>query len=892
MRVTRPSSLRRQIAWLVALASGLALVCVLAAGLLYERTTFRPRTLERLTDKAQFMEVTLPPSLDFRDPDSATLILSTCEGMPEIKAAAVYGLKSDPAGATGFELFAAYPDTNAVHRLALKPASTNFTLRTLELWRDVTRNGKVLGRLYLRQELPPWPKRLPQYGIMLGAVILALAVVALVLLRGAQTHLLSPLSALVGTAEQVTDKNDYGIRAGVARDDELGRLATGFNRMLEVIGERDQELRDAGTRMQQVFAAATEVLIVSTDTKGRVALFNAGAERMLGYTAAEVVGHQTPLLWHLPPEVEARGADLSTITGRPVRGFDVFVDSPRDRNPEARDWTMVRKDGTTLRAHLVITAIHDARGNLTGFLGVATDITERERAEGELQRREERFRSLIENASDLIQVINREGIIRFQSPSSERILGFTPAELTGRSGFDLVHPDDLQQARDALKSALTSPNSTVTIKIRCRHRDGTWRILEIIGRSVPEEAQEGYFILNARDVTDSAKLEEQYRQAQKLEAIGRLSGGVAHDFNNILTVIQGNASMMEALEGFPAEAREPLEEIGKAASRAANLTRQLLAFSRRQTLQLVHLELNSVVADMTRMLQRILGEDITMHIHYASQPTVVHADRGMVEQVLLNLVVNSRDAMPDGGRLVIETSIVDLKDQAQELGAPARPGEFVCLSVSDTGCGIPAEVLPRIFEPFFTTKDVGKGTGLGLATVYGIAQQHDGWVKVYSTAGQGATFRTFFPRVAVPADTPAPAPGLASARGGDETILFVEDEVSLRQLGLRILTRLGYHVLEASDGRSALLQWQAHRGKIRLLLTDMVMPGGMTGIELAQRLMQDAPDLKVVYMSGYSAEIAGKDLPLQEGMNFLSKPFNLVRLASVVRTTLDSSERG
>jgi len=288
------------------------------------------------------------------------------------------------------------------------------------------------------------------------------------------------------------------------------------------------------------------------------------------------------------------------------------------------------------------------------------------------------------------------------------------------------------------------------------------------------------------------------------------------------------------------------------------------------------------------MLRRVLGENVQMQLKLASQPLFINADAGMMDQVLLNLSVNARDAMPNGGQLVIETSGVEFDEFAAAQSPQARPGSFVCLSVSDSGCGILPEILPKIFEPFFTTKEVGRGTGLGLATVFGIAQQHQGWVAVYSEVGHGTTFRIYLPKLARNAGPKTAQPALTSRRGGDETILLVEDDPSLRVSVRKSLSQLGYRILEAPTGVKALEVWKQNHGEIRLLLTDLVMPDGMTGKDLAQRILGENPDLKVIYMSGYSAEVVGKDFPLKEGDNFLTKPFQASKLAQTIWEKLNA----
>lgn len=400
--------------------------------------------------------------------------------------------------------------------------------------------------------------------------------------------------------------------------------------------------------------------------------------------------------------------------------------------------------------------------------------------------------------------------------------------------------------------------------------------------------ENGRVRIYSMDTTDKRDLEEQFRQAQKMEAIGQLAGGVAHDFNNILAVIQMQSELLKSSGSLTTEQSEFADEIDTTVQRAAALTRQLLLFSSREVFQPRDMDLNESIGNTVKMLRRILGADIRMQLRLSSQPMFIHADSGMMDQVLLNLAVNARDAMPNGGQLIVETSGIEFDEFAVSQLPKARLGAFVRLSVSDSGCGIAPDVLPRIFEPFFTTKGVGKGTGLGLATVFGVVRQHEGWIDVYSETGHGTTFRIYLPRLARNALTDSPAARLVAPRGGNETILLAEDDPSLRVSIRKTLAQLGYRIVEAPTGTLALKVWEQNRSEIRLLLTDLVMPDGMTGKELAQRLRQNDPELKVIYMSGYSAEVAGKDFPLKEGVNFLTKPFPAARLAQTIRSALAS----
>jgi signal transduction histidine kinase/ActR/RegA family two-component response regulator len=394
------------------------------------------------------------------------------------------------------------------------------------------------------------------------------------------------------------------------------------------------------------------------------------------------------------------------------------------------------------------------------------------------------------------------------------------------------------------------------------------------------------YVAVKRDVTQEVALEGQLRQAQKMEAIGQLSGGVAHDFNNILTVIHGSASLLLAGILKPEEQRDYIDSILQASGRAATLTRQLLLFSRKEVMQPAILDLNDVVVQISKMLQRTLGEDISLVVHCDPGLPALRADRGMIEQVLLNLAVNARDAMPKGGRLVVSTGTEWARSKAEEQD-PDQPSKVhVWLEVTDDGCGIPAENLPHIFEPFFTTKPVGKGTGLGLATVYGIVEQHGGRIGVSSELGKGTRFHVSLP--ASPESSVELNP-LAAPTGmptGNETLLVVEDDLSVRQMVSQNLERCGYTVLRAETGPAAMEVWAAHRDQIDLLLTDLIMPGGMNGVELARMLQAQKPQLKVLLTSGYPAK-AGEGTTLIEGVTFLPKPYPFDKLAQTVRCFLD-----
>jgi two-component system, cell cycle sensor histidine kinase and response regulator CckA len=401
----------------------------------------------------------------------------------------------------------------------------------------------------------------------------------------------------------------------------------------------------------------------------------------------------------------------------------------------------------------------------------------------------------------------------------------------------------------------------------------------------------------ATDITDRLNLEAQLRYTAKMDAVGQLAAGVAHDFNNILTIIQGHADLL--LEGSPGpdtENEKSIRTIATAAERAGQLIKQLLMFSRKLVMLQRNLDINEVVKNLSPMLRGLLGEPISFQFIPAPDLPPVCADLGMMEQLLVNMVLNARDAMPRGGRLTLATSQHTLDPVCSLLNPEARPGHFVCLKIADTGCGMTQTTLGHLFEPFFTTKEPGKGTGLGLATVYGIVKQHQGWIVVDSQLDVGSTFTVFLPRAVKAAEKadPAPQPGQPAAREamprGTECILVVEDEPALRELVVSILDLCGYRTFAAGTGVAALEMWSKHKGEIDLLLTDMVMPEGMSGRQLAERLHADNPSLKVIYTSGYSPGMAGKDIALLEGFNFLAKPYPPSRLALVVRECLDGKK--
>jgi len=509
-------------------------------------------------------------------------------------------------------------------------------------------------------------------------------------------------------------------------------------------------------------------------------------------------------------------------------------------------------------------------------------------AQESLRRSEANFRSLVTNAPYGVCSCDSTGKILDANPAFLELLGLTAKdELIGQHLFDLyADAEQWFHLADYLRSSEPFKGLTAEWK----RKTGT-TVVRVSGRSVLNGRAEGIvFEIFAEDVTERRALEQQLRQSQKMEAVGRLAGGIAHDFNNLLMVISGYTEFLLERLGAEPHLRGPAQEIASAADRASSLTRQLLAFSRKQMLAPRIVNLNDIATENLKMLTRMIGEDIDLVMIPAHSLWSVRADAGQIEQVIMNLAVNARDAMPSGGKLTIETANTTLDEEYARFHAPLRPGDYVQVSISDTGVGMDSETQSHIFEPFFTTKGP-KGTGLGLSTVYGIVKQSGGYIWVYSEVGKGTTFKIYLPRVTGtgeplhPAATPV---HFQRVEPGTETILLVEDEANLRYLARQYLEKQGYKVIEAADGAVAMQIAVAHEAVIHLLLTDVIMPG-MNGRELAQRISEIRPNVKVLYMSGYTENVIGHNGTLDAGIRLLQKPFNLRDLKSMVREVLDAT---
>jgi PAS domain S-box-containing protein len=552
----------------------------------------------------------------------------------------------------------------------------------------------------------------------------------------------------------------------------------------------------------------------------------------------------------------------------------------RDGGIHTVERTVETEDGVK-EVEITSSALRDGSGNIVAGIEVVRDITVRRRTEVERNR----LAMAVDQSAEAIVVTDLEGTIQYVNPAFERITGYSKEEAVGKNPRVLGSGKHDESFYKEMWGVLGRGEVWVGHFIN-RKKDGS--LYEEDATISPVRDSSGNivsFVAVKRDVTRIVTLEKQVRMSQKMESVGTLAGGIAHDFNNVLTVIVGFGEMLKHRIANDPKAVSDLDEILRGAERAAVLTRQLLTFARRQVVAPVNLDLNQVVADLEKLLRKVTREDMEIKVFHAENTVMVRADRGQVEQVIMNLCLNARDAMPEGGRLLIETGVTSLEEGYLERYPYMKAGRYAVLSVNDTGIGMDERTRERIFEPFFTTKGPDKGTGLGLAMVYGIVKQHDGFIHVYSEPGKGTTFRVYFPAADAPADAREIVPQ-GVARGGNETILLAEDNESVRHLTEEVLTSYGYRVLVACDGEEAIEIFRRHGKEIAMLVLDVVMPK-MGGKQAYGEIAKMAPGLKALYLSGYSANAIHESFVLLPGVSFLQKPFAPNALARKVREVLD-----
>ncbi len=719
---------------------------------------------------------------------------------------------------------------------------------------------------------------------------------------GGERFILRQVRELSRTAQQLA-AGDFACRTGISKErGELAELARTFDEMAGSLQERVKEREDAERTLlnrafqQTVVGALGQFAMVSNDIN---ALLNQAV--MLAAQTLEVeqcsvlelqpgskflllragVGWKDGAVGKIVVPADPRSeVGVTLIAGEPV----TFEDLPSETRFKGS--SLLQDHGVKSGVSVAITGYGHAFGMMGAYTGrrriftedeihflfslgtVLAMAVERIRAEAQL----EKLAAFAQLNPNPAMELTAEGAITYFNDAAQKLAGSVQQK----------HPEAILPANihEIVRQCLESRQSLVDLESQISARTFSWSFH-------PVEAEQVVHCYVA-DITDRLNLEAQLRQSQKMESIGQLAAGVAHDFNNLLTVIQGHSGIVLAKPNLPTELLDSSQAIYFAAERAASLTRQLLMFSRKNVMRPAPLDLRDCVTNMSNMLKRVLGEPVNLIFNPPPEIPLVHGDSGMVEQVIMNLAVNARDAMPQGGTLTISINPIELGESYVQTHPEARNGAFVQLMVSDTGCGMDAATMGRIFEPFFTTKEVGKGTGLGLATVYGIVKQHEGWIEVASEIGRGSTFAVYLPATTEPVKAVAPeaAPG-AAVQGGTETILVVEDEPVLRDMAHLILEDCGYSVLDAGCGAEALQVWEHHHGKIDLVVTDMVMPGGMSGRELAGRLLTMDPKPRIIFTSGYNVEETNTDFFRRGGAVFLQKPYTRNTLTRLVRECLD-----
>ncbi|MBN2374199.1 PAS domain S-box protein [bacterium] len=645
-----------------------------------------------------------------------------------------------------------------------------------------------------------------------------------------------------------------------------------------------EETRLAYEKIDKIFQTTGNGLRV-IDTEYNMIKFNEGFLNLLGLTKKEVEGKKCYKVFR-GPLCNTPDCTLSRILGGEDR---VECDIEKERN-----------DGTKIYCILTATPIKGTDGELIGIIEDLKDITDRKIAEEALKESERKYSSFVKNLRGIAYQAEIDFTPIFFHGAVEEITGYTEEEfIAGRPKWvNIIHEDDLVEIYKTSRKLNSIPHYSTDRKYRIICKNGKTKWVEEIIQNIcddsgsPAMIQGIIYDINEKIQAENAlqKSEERFLQAQKMEAVGRLAGGVAHDFNNLITIIAGNSDLLldDLDESNPM--RSDVEEIFKAAERAGSLTRQLLAFSRRQMLKTKEMNLNTVIKDVESLLIRLIGEDIEMITDLEPDLPLTKADPGQVEQVIMNLVVNARDAMPNGGTLIIRTEKIELEKDQCKLISESHPGKFVRLSVEDTGIGMEKGTISQIFEPFFSTKQKGEGTGLGLSTVYGIVKQHDGFVNVYSEPGHGSIFRIYLPALSVKQEgKPKAAVSLEEFQGKGERILLVEDEDGVRQFASKALGKNGYVVFEAANAHEAIAMFEREGGNFYMVLSDVVLPD-IDGIRLADRLKSKNPNLKIVLCSGYSDQKSQWSLINERNIRFIKKPYNRLDLLKAVKMEKDPQE--
>ena len=850
-------SVNRKLQVIITIATATALLLIAAAFIAYDHFSSRRDSLEHLATVGRMVAGNSMAAVAFGDAKAAAEVLNTLDQEPDIQLGCTYDSST--------HLFAEYHRTSA-NRCPEVVASTQHTA--------VPTAGTVYRQVIVLHDAPAGYIYLESDGIQMRLRRTRFAAITIVFLLGSlgagsllgvalRRWIAKPIVDLASVMELVANSGNYSLRAPAHGADEIGKLVSGFNRMLAEIEDTQAKLEHQAQLFRLISENAADMIAV-VDIDGRRVYNSPAYQKILGYTPEEL--GSTSAFEQIHPEdrplvMEAAGVAQRTGVGRRL------------------EYRVRHKDGTWRVLESAASVIRNSKGETEKLVIVNRDITDRRQAEEALRRSEGEYRSLVERAPFGIFRTTKDGKLLAANSTLVAMLGYNSVlELTATNVREFYRDPD---KRSQIVQRCWDRGQLETVEVEWKRKDGTPVVVRLNGQAGPKGTD--YFEEFVENVTEWRKLEQQLRQAQKMEAVGRLAGGIAHDFNNLLGVIIGYGELLEERLGQSEALVKNAQQIIKAGQSAAALTRQLLAFSRQQVLEPKVLDLNAVVGDVEKMLRRLIGEDIELTSKLDPALGKVKVDQGQMEQVIMNLAVNARDAMPAGGKLAIETAGVTVDEKFTRRHPGMRPGSYVLLTVRDTGIGMDAETQAHIFEPFFTTKERGKGTGLGLATVYGVVKQSGGYIWVESEPGKGTTFQVYVPRIAGDISPSKPAePSRAEQFHGSETVLVVEDAEPLRQLARQLLESTGYTVLEAATGAEAIAVAEQHGNPIHLLLTDVIMPG-MDGCALATHLSPLHPEMKVLYMSGHTDRIIGV---LEPGTFLLHKPFTRDALTHKVHEVL------
>jgi len=916
MRELRNMSIRSKQTLVMMLISTVVLLLACAAFSTYEVIAYRKAMLLNLTTLAEIVGNNTAAALDFNDAASATETLSALDAEPDIIGVCIYTKDGT--------LFAKYDHPNDSYTFTPLPVQKEghiFGNGLLSLSHPIVHKGERIGSVFLESDMRGLYSRLARYAGIVSLVFLASLLFAFILSIRLQRLVSDPILHLAQVARSVAVEKNYAVRATKQTNDELGDLIDGFNEMLGQIQQRDAALEAARAGLEARVSERTAELASSNRALQAENAERQQAEKGLRESEEkfqQLAENVSDVFWMTSPEMQevlyvspayerVWGRSAASAYKNPHEWSDAIVLEDRDRVFAAFAGLMSSESSVSVEYQINLPngelrwihsrgfRVRDAAGKVVRLTGIASDITERKKAEQTLQRLRNQHAMILNSVGEGVHGIDFDGKIIFENPASAAMLGQEIVDLIGKPSHRTMHH--------------TRPDGTPYPEIECpiyatlkdgqiRHvrdevfwrKDGTSFPVEYTTAPLREESGviSGVTVVFT-DTTARKQLEAQLLRSQKMETVGKLAGGIAHEFNSILTAIIGQCELL--LSDLPTGSRmaKSAVEISHAAGRAATLTRQLLAYGRKQILLPETLDLNRVVSGMEGVFNLLMGRDVVIQIVPAPELQMVKADAGQIEQVIMNMVINARDVMPNGGRLTLETANVSFDEDTVGRYPELKTGNYVMLAITDTGPGMSEQVKARLFEPFFTTKSVGQGTGLGLSTCYGIIKQSGGHISVYSEPGRGATFKIYLPQAEQQPIVPQERLASPALARGTETILLVEDDPALREMAGTLLTRLGYKVWAAANGIEALsLKQQRSVGHIDLLFTDVVMPH-MSGKELADRVRALYPHTRILFTTAYTENATIHQGLLDKGVALLQKPYTPSSLAHKLREVLDQS---